>query len=60
MCFGGRTVKDVLVLPQKYVPNAKRDTIWKGEGPSYMKVPYIQSPFKVISIHHCTVFGGGR
>ena len=24
-----------------------------------MKVPYIESPFKVISIHHCTVFGVG-
>ena len=24
-----------------------------------MKVPYIESPFKVISSHHCTVFGVG-
>ena len=24
-----------------------------------MKVPYIESPFKVISIHHCTVLGEG-
>ena len=32
----------------------------RGEGPSYMKVPYIESPFKVTSIHHCTVFGVGN
>ena len=31
----------------------------RGEGPSYMKVPYIESSFKVISSHHCTVFGVG-
>ena len=49
----------MLVLPQKYVSNAKRDTIWKGEGPSYMKVPYTYPPFQVISSHHCTVFGVG-
>ena len=31
----------------------------RGEGPSYMKVPHIESSFKVISSHHCTVFGVG-
>ena len=31
----------------------------RGEGPSYMKVPYIESPFQVTSSHHCTVFGVG-
>ena len=29
----------------------------RGEGPSYMKVPYIESSFQVTSIHHCTIFG---
>ena len=29
----------------------------RGEGPSYIKVPYTYPPFKVISNHHCTVFG---
>ena len=29
----------------------------RGEGPSYMKVPYIESSFQVTSSHHCTVFG---
>ena len=29
----------------------------RGEGPSYMKVPYTYPPFKVISSHNCTVFG---
>ena len=29
----------------------------RGEGPSYMKVPYIESSFQVTSIHHCAVFG---
>ena len=32
----------------------------RGEGPSYMKVPYIESSFQVTSIHHCTVFGVRR
>ena len=32
----------------------------RGEGPSYMKVPHIESSFKVICIHHCTIFGVGR
>ena len=31
----------------------------RGEGPSYMKVSHIESSFKVISNHHCTVFGEG-
>ena len=31
----------------------------RGEGPSYMKVPYIESSFQVTSSHHCTVFGVG-
>ena len=29
----------------------------RGEDPSYMKVPHIESSFKVICIHDCTVFG---
>ena len=29
----------------------------RGEGPSYMKVPYIESSFQVTSTHYCTVFG---
>ena len=29
----------------------------RGEGPSYMKVPYTYPPFKVICNHHCTAFG---
>ena len=31
----------------------------RGEGPSYMKIPYIYPPFKTISSHSCTVFGVG-
>ena len=33
MCFGGRTVKDVLVLPQQLCVYHKRDTIWKRGRP---------------------------
>ena len=29
----------------------------RGEGPSYMKVPYTYPPFHVTSNHYCTVFG---
>ena len=32
----------------------------RGEGPSYMKVPYTYPPFQVTSSHHCTVCGVGR
>ena len=32
----------------------------RGEGPSYMKVPYTYPPFQVISNHHCTIFGEGQ
>ena len=31
----------------------------RGEGPSYIMVPYTYPPFKVISNHNCTVFGVG-
>ena len=31
----------------------------RGEGPSYMKVPYTYPPFQVTSSHHSTVFGVG-
>ena len=31
----------------------------RGEGPSYMKVPYIESSFQVTSNHYCTIFGKG-
>ena len=31
----------------------------RGEGPSYMKVPYTDPPFGVISSHNCTDFGVG-
>ena len=31
----------------------------RGEGPSYMKVPYTYPPFHVTSSHYCTVFGVG-
>ena len=42
MCFGGRTVKDVLVLPQKYLPNAKRDIIWKRGRPLIHEAFFLQ------------------
>ena len=29
----------------------------RGEGPSYMKVPYTYPPFHVTSSHCCTVYG---
>ena len=29
----------------------------RGEGPSYMNVPYIESSFQVTSSHYCTVLG---
>ena len=29
----------------------------RGEGPSYMKVPYTYPPFQVISSHDCNDFG---
>ena len=32
----------------------------RGEGPSYMKVPYTYPPFHVTSSHYCTVFGVGE
>ena len=31
----------------------------RGEGPSYIKVPYTYPPFQTISSHYCTVFGVG-
>ena len=47
-------------FPRSICYKTKRDTNWKGEGPSYMKVPYIDPQFKVISNHHYTVFGKGE
>ena len=34
-------------------------TSGRGVGPLYMKVPYIYSPYIVISNHNGTVFGVG-
>ena len=31
----------------------------RGEGPSYMKIPYIEFSFQVTSNHHCTIYGVG-
>ena len=53
-------ILDMLVLPQKlFVKIQGKIPPGRGEGPSYMKVPYTYPPFVIISIHNCTVFGVG-
>ena len=43
--------------PEVFVTRLREIPSGRGEGPSYMKVPYTCPPFEVISSHHCTVLG---
>ena len=45
--------QDVMCLQLGEIPSGR------GEGPSYLKVPYICFPYNVISSHICTLLGVG-